>query len=360
MLTWSGSPENSVDIQWRTNTDVHTGMVKYWLANTQDTMAVEATKYIMEDRLLQNDRFINRFKAKLIKLLPGAKYQYQAGSKPGNWSSVAQFETAAQLSNQFSFIWFGDTHRSPQWGQILQKAYNTYPEAAFYSIAGDVVSTGLYRDEWDKLFQFSGEVFRYRPLMPVPGNHDNQDGLGAWMYREMFSLPVNGPETVKPELTYSFNYKNALFLMIDATAPVSDQTAWIEKTLANSSARWKFAMFHFPPYSYEEDYSQIRKEWCSLFDCYHVDIVMSGHVHYYMRSKPVYDEKVVDSPAKGTIYIISIGIPVHHEKLAPEDFAVNRDTDGWLYQHIDINDNLLTYKCLDIEGNIRDEFVIKK
>jgi hypothetical protein len=45
--------------------------------------------------------------------------------------------------------------------------------------------------------------------MPVPGNHDSQDGLGAWMYKEMFSLPENGPTGQPSEMTYAFNYQNA-------------------------------------------------------------------------------------------------------------------------------------------------------
>ena len=210
----------------------------------------------------------------------------------------SSFQTASDKDQSFSFIWFGDTHRAKSWGDLVQKSLKDHPETAFYSIAGDVVSTGLYRDDWDHLFEYSGEVFSRKPIMPVPGNHDNQDGLGAWMYQELFSLPRNGPPNVGPELTYSFNYKNALFLMIDVTAPIDAQTAWIKTQLSNSNATWKFAVFHFPPYSWEEDYPEIRNKWCSLFDQYHVDMVMSGHVHYYMRSKPMNNEQVVNEPCR--------------------------------------------------------------
>jgi hypothetical protein len=231
---------------------------------------------------------------------------------------------------------------------------------AFYSIAGDIVSTGLYRDEWDRLFYYADPVFRYKPLMPVPGNHDSQDGLGAWMYRDMFSLPENGPAGVKPELSYSFTYRNSLFLMIDVTSPVASQSSWIEQQLKGSATTWKFAMFHFPPYNYEEDYSEIRKEWCVLFDEYHVDMVMSGHTHYYMRTKPICNERVVGDPSQGTIYVISVGIPGNHENMPPEDYAEVRDGKGWLYQHMEIEGNRLTYKSLDINGKSVDAFTIEK
>ncbi len=360
LLTWSADPENSMDVQWRTSTNIVDGVVKYWIKDTKDTLKTQAEKYLMEDRLLQNDRYIHRFTAKLRNLKPGSLYQYVVGSSGGNWSDAAFFNTEAENTTKFSFVWFGDTHKSPKWGDLLQKSFQKYPETAFYSIAGDLVSTGLHRDHWDELFHHSGTVFRYKPLMSVPGNHDNQDGLGAWMYREMFSLPTNGPAGIPPELTYAFNYENALFLMIDATQPNELQSGWIEKQLKNTDAVWKFAMFHFPPYNYEEDYSDIRQKWCTLFDKYHVDMVMSGHTHYYMRSKPVFNENVVDDPSKGTIYVISLGIPGDHENLPPEDYVVVQDKNGWRYQHIEINNNKLVYKSLDIAGNIKDELVITK
>ena len=119
-------------------------------------------------------------------------------------------------------------------------------------------------------------------------------------------------------------------------------------------------MFHFPPYNYEEDYPDIRDKWGIWFDKYHVDMVMSGHTHYYMRSKPLNNEQIVEDFSQGTVYVISVGIPGNHENMPPEDYAEVRDGKGWLYQHMEINGNKLIYKSLDIEGNVRDEFVIEK
>ncbi len=360
MLTWSDDPSTSMDIQWRTNTSVPEGMVKYWASGTTDTLIGVANLKLMEDRLLQNDRYIHRFTARLDHLQPGTRYSYLVGSEDGVWSDVASFKTEAGNNDTFSFIWFGDTHKSKKWGDLIRESFRKFPDVAFYSIAGDLVSTGLHRDDWDQFFEFTGPVLNYKPLMPVPGNHDNQDGLGAWMYQEIFSLPENGPETVWPELTYAFNYQNALFLMIDATAPVELQSRWIEEQLSSSQAKWKFAMFHFPPYNYEEDYAVIREEWCTLFDMYHVDMVMSGHTHYYMRSKPIFNGRVVEHVSQGTVYVISVGIPGNHENMPDEDYAEVRDGRGWLYQHMEIQDDILIYKSLDINGNIMDVFTIEK
>jgi hypothetical protein len=362
LLTLSGDPTSTMDVQWRTAATVSDGLVQYWLTGTSDTISKTATAFRMEDRLLQNDRFVNRFTAGLSGLKSGGTYQYRVGSKTGNWSALASFKTQSASPEGFSFIWFGDTHKSPDWGAMAAKTLARHPEIAFYNIAGDLVSTGLHRDEWDELWQYSGGIFQKKPLMPIPGNHDSQDGLGAWMYQEMFSLPKNGPKSpdVPTEQTYAFTYQNALFLMIDATSPIEAQTAWIKEQLANSKATWKFAFFHFPPYNFEENYADIRKEWCSLFDQYHVDMVMSGHVHYYLRTKPMFAEKPVSSPAQGTIYTISIGIPSDHEIWPDENYAVIRHKNGPLYQHLKMEGKTLTYKSFDKNGNVKDELKIVK
>ena len=360
LLTWSGDPSTTMDVQWRTSKAVPEGLVQYWTAKGNDTVSVAANRFLMEDRLLQNDRYVHRFTAQLTSLRPGTAYTYRVGSKAGSWSKPASFTTKSASPTEFSYIWFGDTHKSQQWGDMAQKAAIRHPEVAFYSIAGDLVSTGLHRDEWDELWLHAGDVFRNKPLMPIPGNHDSQDGLGAWMYQEMFSLPKNGPTAAPTEQTYAFTYQNALFLMIDATSPIDQQTAWIKEQLAKSTADWKFAFFHFPPYNYEEDYAQIRKEWCSLFDKYHVDMVMSGHVHYYMRTKPMYAEKPVDSAAKGTIYTISVGIPSRHDHMLPEDYAVIRDPQGLVYQHIRIKGKTMYYTCYDKDGQVKDSLRLEK
>lgn len=361
MLTWSADPTNSVDIQWRTAKAISDGTVEYWKKNTSDTLSTKASVTIMEDRMLYNDRYINRFTSKISQLESGTNYEYRVGSGTANsWSEVRNFKTGAKHTNEFSFIWFGDTHRDPKWAELLQASYLRHPEIAFYSIAGDLVTTGLYRDEWDQFFGYTKEEFSYKPLMTVPGNHDRQDGLGAWMYYQQFSLPENGPEKVDPESTYAFEYGNALFLMIDSTQPNEAQTAWIEKQLKNTKATWKFVMFHFPPYNFEEPYLDIQQEWCGLFDTYHVDMVMSGHIHYYMRSKPINHGQVVNSFSKGTVYAVSIGTNGNHDDIGQEPYAETRYKEGQFYQHMAIKDGVLKYTTYNKEGKIVDELVIDK
>jgi len=180
------------------------------------------------------------------------------------------------------------------------------------------------------------------------------------MYRELFSYPKNGPKEVLSEHTYSFTYKNALFLMIDATSKDELQTEWIRQQLQDSDATWKFAMFHFPPYNWEIPYQNIQKLWVPLFDQYHVDMVFSGHIHYYMRSNPMRAGQLVESFADGTAYIVSIGIPYGPTPIGHEPYAAVTKEEGQFYQHIKIDGNTLTYKAIDSHDQEIDNFSITK
>ncbi len=361
LLTWSASPRHTIDIQWRTDTSGNDGVVQYWRAGAEgaDTLRVDASSYRMADRMLANDRYMNRFTAQLKDLNAGTKYHYRVGSHArSTWSDVRSFETEGD-SKDFSFVWFGDTHCLPDSGKLVRLA-GKHTDAAFYSIAGDLVTTGLNRDDWDRLFQHAGTAFSYKPLMPVPGNHDRQDGLGAKMYYDLFSLPKNGPKGVDAESSYAFQYGDALFLMIDATSDWDAHTPWIEDQLKNTTAKWKFAMFHFPPYNFEEPYPEIQAAWGPLFDRYHVDMVMGGHVHYYMRSRPMNAGKVVRSYDDGTVYTISISIPWKHDTITDEPYAVLQYPEGYFYQHVRIEGNALKYTSYDQHGVVRDQFTIEK
>jgi len=358
MVTWSGDPSTTIDVQWRTSATVENGTVIIREINKEEIKQVPAEKIMMEDRLLMNDRYIHRFTAKISGLEPGTTYQYLI-LPDSDWSNAPEFTTAS-AGNQFSFLWFGDTHNSPFYGEILTRAWENHNDIAFLTISGDLVNDGLHRNQWDDLFALSGPVISSRPLMTVPGNHDNRAGLGAGMFRDMFSYPLNGPGGVPKEQTYSFTYQNCLFLMLDATSSWEEQTAWLESQLSGTTATWKIAIFHFPPYNHSSPYVGIQEAWVPLFDKYHVDLVLGGHFHYYMRSHPMKGGKVAGSFSEGTVYAISIAIPGRKNEIPDESYAAVRDQEGHLYQHVTVSENSLTFKSVNINDRVVDDFTIEK
>ncbi len=365
VLTWSEDPRTTQTVQWRTNRAVKRGVVRYRPKGSQDQahLEVRAKREAIEDRLLMNDRTTHRFTAVLQDLKPATAYEYRVGSPDSNvWSEAAAFKTAPDGDVPFSFVYVGDTHRSPISGRLLQVAERRHPETALYIIGGDVVSTGLFRDDWDQFLEYAGSVFARKPLAFCLGNHDDQDGLGAWMPLALFEFPQNGPKGVEPERTYSFRYGNALFLVMDVGTSHEIQAKWMDEQLAHTDATWRFGVYHFPMYVWPEhdEYGAIRHSWEKVFAEHHLDMMLHGHIHCYLRTRPMRSGKPVSSPAEGTIYLIGSGVPSRERPSKLPEFAVKFMSGGPWYQKFDIDHDRLVYRAYDIDGKVCDELVIRK
>lgn len=348
LLSWKGNPRTTQHISWRTSLAQSIGKIKYWKVNSKDTLQVKVTPEVIEDFLLVNDPIVNRFNVNLNGLESDSKYQYQIISNT-SISPVYNFITAA-ASEEFEFGWFGDMHNDSRLGLMMPNWITKYPNARFYLQVGDLVNTGLYRDQWDQLFNATKVVTDSRPFMVVPGNHDSQEGLFPSMYLSYFKFPTNGPATQPKGLSYHFDYANTLFLMIDAvTLKTADQVNWIEETLTNSKQRFKIVLFHFAPHTFESSYPDIIELWEPIFKKHAVDLVFNGHFHYYHRS-PI-DQKPT--------YVMSVSTKSKGENIQVKegDFYVQK---GYLYQHVKIQSNELTLTSVDSLGNIIDHFKLVK
>lgn len=359
VLTLPEDAEHGMTVQWRCAPNVRQGWIKYWQPGTKDTVQVNVNATVLEDRMLRNDRYVSRFRVQLDSLQPGTDYRYRVGY--GDVAGETAGFTTPDTVDTFAFTWFGDIHNDPAWGKLAQRAAAAHPQTDFYLSVGDLVNTGLHRDDWDALFAYSGGIFQEKPLMAVPGNHDSQDGLGAEMFRELLSYPKNGPDGQPGGFTYAFRYKHALFLMIDVVSfSVSQQAAWIESQLSKTDATWKFVVFHFPPYTSEEPYPDIVKNWVPLFDKYGVDMVMNGHFHYYLRTQPMRDSRPVGPEGNGTRYVMSISTQGKNEDSLAEPHAEKVLKEGYLYQYVQLDGRRLTFTCMDAEGTVRDRFELTK
>ena len=102
-------------------------------------------------------------------------------------------------------------------------------------------------------------------------------------------------------------------------------------------------------------------DWTPLFDKYHVDLALQGHDHAYLRTYPMKDKKRVGSAAEGTIYLVSVSGTKFYEQ-GKHDYTEFGMTNVATYQLLDITieEDRLVYKAYDIDGKVRDEFVIEK
>ena len=109
------------------------------------------------------------------------------------------------------------------------------------------------------------------------GNHDDPN--------QRFYKPFN----MNGERYYAVTKKNALFLALDSNYMDTRQIEWIEDQLKSSKAEWKIPYFHHPLFSSGGTHgssADLRTSLEPLFLKYGVQVVFTGHDHFYERIKP--------------------------------------------------------------------------
>lgn len=113
------------------------------------------------------------------------------------------------------------------------------------------------------------------------GNHDVRSGREAQIHYKHFNM---GGRTY-----YSFIKGDVDFFALDSTNMDAAQLAWLEVNLQASTSRWKVAFFHHPLYSSGKRHGSemnLRGVLEPLFTRFGVNVVFSGHDHFYERIKP--------------------------------------------------------------------------
>ena len=134
-------------------------------------------------------------------------------------------------------------------------------------------------------------------------------------YKKYFAFPGN----------YSFDYGCAHFCVLDCPSmfeeirssetdfylPIlkenfqnSQAYRHLEKDLAGTDARWKFVIFHYPPYASARYEVPELRILTPLFEKYSVDIVFNSHAILYERSHPIREGK---PDRNGVRYILTGG-----------------------------------------------------
>ena len=111
------------------------------------------------------------------------------------------------------------------------------------------------------------------------GNHDD-----AAIQRNYKPFNMNG------ERFYSFKPKDGVrFFALDSNYVDKTQLEWLDKQLAASGSEWKIMFFHHPLYSSGETHgsAELQRELLEpIFLKYGVNVVLTGHEHFYERIKP--------------------------------------------------------------------------
>lgn len=319
----------------------------------------------------------NSFEAVMTGLVPGETYYYKVGSAAA-WSEIQSFVAADGDASSFSFLYLGDVQYDlsmdeyEAWGELLAKAYENYGGAAFAVMGGDMVNNGQTIGEWQAFLAEASPVFCKIPMLAVPGNHESNDiktGKPTLM-NKLLSLPQNGLAGFEEEF-YSFDYGCCHILCLNSNVYLEEQLkagtmaqtdferikAWIASDLGSSSAAWKIVVMHHPAYSVVSDKAgaEVLANWVPLFEAAEVDLVLYGHQHIYMRTKPIREGQI--DYEKGITYLMSNSGSKHYPGTQTDYHAAlieNTPT----YQGIIINGGTLALGTFSADGTALDSFTL--
>jgi hypothetical protein len=347
-LSWVKRPylvrvtKDGVTVSWETTAKTHG-----WV-NIKDEAGIQVGRFRSEDG---PETF---HEVQVRGLRTGTRYTYEVHSTldpsardsgTSLQSKSLSFKTSPPDNGSFGFLLYGDSRSGDRIHRKL--AGMMLDDAAKYDInlvihTGDIVSEGYKWELWqDKFFDPARDLIAQVPYYLTPGNHE----LNQKLYYDYFDLPNN-------ESWYSFRYGLAEFFSINTNVDFSKggpQYRWFEAALQNSTATWKIAFFHHPPYACanarKPGAKLVVKYLVPLLEQYGVQLVLLGHDHLYGRSAEI----------NGVTYLISGGggswlyPSTEDEKMVLCDKRYN-------YVRFHVGRDALEWTGVDLDGQVIEVF----
>ncbi len=290
---------------WHTEEDSATA-VQFVIADKYDGTFEGAKTFRGRTEAFQ-DVFVH--KVTLTALKPGTEYVYRVGDDvTGEWSDIGTFRTDDGDEN-FKFIAIADVQAGNEdnfrkASNVMKAAYDTMPDAEFYTSLGDYVND-CTQEEWDWYFDKFSFANSSITIAPVAGNHDGNitNKINHGWFNNMFNLDVAPDECITAEgVYYAFDYGNAHIVVLntnDMYPMTIQQINWIKNEMNSTDAQWKMVFMHRAMYSagknlIKPDTIIMREQLLPLFDELDIDLVMAGHDHVYMRTNQVKGDKLVE------------------------------------------------------------------
>eukprot|EP00667_Euglena_gracilis_P003293 EG_transcript_3305 len=231
----------------------------------------------------------------LTGLTPGSTYSYQVSGD----NRVFSFTMPTNSKLPLNIGMLADVGETPVSNGTLRSIVSYNPDIVL--LAGDLSYAdgwGWKWDSWGRLFEIAGAWY---PFLMCPGNHEVSSGEEYQPYNVRYPMPTT--RTGSPDNTY-FSYELGPVHIISlnsyaSSSPGSLQYNWLVQDLASirrSTTPWVLVMFHTPWYNsntvhFNEAQTMMNNIETLMFNA-GVDVVMSGHVHSYERTFPMYQGAV--------------------------------------------------------------------
>ncbi|KAF1783121.1 Metallo-dependent phosphatase-like [Phytophthora cactorum] len=310
-----------------------------WIGRTED--ALELVEATVTRTSYYHDATYNMFHhhATVSGLTPHTKYYYKVGSKANTsyTSDVYSFVTARAASDDstFNMVIYGDFGAGNESKDTL--AYVNTLDADNVDLIYHIGDIGYADDAWLMPDQLDGSSTRSSvPYMVLVGNHEYECHSPACAasaermnmlrnftaYNSRFHMPskeVGGTLN----MWYSFEHGPIHFTSISSETDYKgepsnefadpprnghfgDQLAWVEADLKKADANranvpWLIVGMHRPLYDVSgcpngvpaDKNANIQAAFEDLLIKYKVDVVLTGHQHYYERQTPVRNSTAV-------------------------------------------------------------------
>ncbi len=218
-----------------------------------------------------------------------------------------------QTAENFTFIIYGDSRGSsslepvsPLHEDLIHSALQHSPD--FIIQTGDMVYSGGIWTQWLAFNESLQAIWEaHIPYFAVVGNHEkytdvyNVFDADFSNFTTFFDYSSIIDEPNETETYFSFDYEGVHFLFLNTEDYFDDNTeiyncstsqmSWLLSDLANTAVTdFIVVIYHRPAWSIRQNQPDrwaqaetIRHEFHNLFVLYDVDIVFSGHDHYYYR-----------------------------------------------------------------------------
>ncbi|WP_237690918.1 phosphodiester glycosidase family protein [Paenibacillus caui] len=302
-------------------------------------------------------------KAAVSGLKPGTEYVYRVGDGAGNYSVQGSFATASTNQDKVKFLFFGDSQASDQagfdlWKNTLNQATADMPDADFIVHAGDMVDNGYKENEWNMWFAAAQDKLMNTTLVAAVGNHEVTGTSGNGDFLNHFNQPGNGLDSLKGS-NFSFDYGDTHFAMLNSEYQYEEQKEWLRSDLAKTDKKWKVVLFHRGPYGSIYDTEIVRKEWVPVLDEFHVDLVLNGHDHIYLRN--FMKDGAAAETGEGTAYVVGGSSGPKFYGLTRRDWTQFVDEEmTQMYVEVEIDKSSLSVVTKTVGGREVDRFVLNK
>jgi len=325
--------------------------VVLWETDLECVGEVEIGESTGSPTVFREDRLRQIHAVRVAGLVADTRYKYRVrwDGKVSDWRSVRTLPPPG--TRRFRLAAYGDSRSNPPvHAEIVRRMAAYEPEIVLHT--GDLVADGTKREHWKPQFfepldPLAGDV----PVVPSIGNHEKDSGL----YYDYFNLPSKTG-------WFSYRWANVHFIVLDSQKelkPDSAQTKWLEAELRTPDADWRIVFCHYPMFSCHptRDINENRWVWQDLFDRHGVDLVLTGHDHYYHRTHRI--GRAWNPGCEGVYHITTAGggaslYPVEEKVYTAFAQSVHH------FMVIDIDGKTLRGQAITVNGNLIDSFTIDR